>query len=381
MTAAGRRRYAGDVMEHAAAGTEAPVRFETHPSRYVHWRLEIEPPRGPAGHGRRRRTAACAPVIRSSSTATTWAWTSSWPTPSSGCASSIRRCACWSSPAARTACSARAPTSTCWARSTHAFKVNFCKYTNETRLRHGGRLRALGPQVPGRRQRRLRRAAATSWRWPATRSCWWTTPPRRSACPRCSLLAVLPGTGGLTRVVDKRKVRRDLADVFSSLGEGVKGKRAVQWRLVDETVPLSRFAARVPEKARGAGRRRPGAQRARRGAEAAGSGRTAAAGIEHRYVTLKVDAEARVARLTVRGPEAGRAGDGGGHARAGQRAVGAARLPRAGRRRCSTCASTARRSAWWCCETRGEVERVLAADRALCREPRGLVRVPRSSST
>ena len=58
----------------------------------------------------------------------------------------------------------------------------------------------------------------------------------RWPCPKCRLLAVLPGTGGLTRVTDKRKVRRDLADVFCSIEEGVKGKRAVDWRLVDEVV-------------------------------------------------------------------------------------------------------------------------------------------------
>ena len=68
--------------------------------------------------------------------------------------------------------------------------------------------------------------------------------------PEVPLLGVLPGTGGLTRVVDKRKVRRDLADVFSSLGEGVKGKRAVQWRLVDETVPLSQFRRARPREGR-----------------------------------------------------------------------------------------------------------------------------------
>ena len=61
--------------------------------------------------------------------------------------------------------------------------------------------------------------------------------------PETPLLGVLPGTGGLTRVVDKRRVRRDLADVFGTLAEGVKGKRAVEWRLVDATHPASQFKA------------------------------------------------------------------------------------------------------------------------------------------
>ena len=75
---------------------------------------------------------------------------------------------------------------------------------------------------------------------------------RRSsvALPETPLLAVLPGTGGLTRVTDKRKVRRDLADVFCSTEEGVRGRRAVEWRLVDEAVPPSAWEKRVRERAR-----------------------------------------------------------------------------------------------------------------------------------
>ena len=110
-----------------------------------------------------------------------------------------------------------------------------------------------------------------------------------------------PGTGGLTRVTDKRGVRRDLADVFSSLGEGVKGKRAVRWRLVDETVPLSRFESSVPERAKALAAATP----ARTGPgvrleplEA----RYSEWGAEYRHVSLQVDAEARVATLLLRGP-------------------------------------------------------------------------------
>jgi benzoyl-CoA-dihydrodiol lyase len=114
---------------------------------------------------------------------------------------------------------------------------------------------------------------------------------------------VLPGTGGLTRVVDKRKVRRDLADVFSSLGEGVKGKRAVQWGLVDETVPLSRFAARIPEKAKALADAAP--PRSGPGVELKPlDGKYRADGIDHKYVTVEIDAPTRTAELTVRGPAA-----------------------------------------------------------------------------
>ena len=74
------------------------------------------------------------------------------------------------------------------------------------------------------------------------------------ALPEVPLLAVLPGTGGLTRVIDKRKVRRDHADVFCTIEEGIKGKRAVQWRLVDEIAPNSQARRRVAARAAEIGR-------------------------------------------------------------------------------------------------------------------------------
>jgi benzoyl-CoA-dihydrodiol lyase len=118
--------------------------------------------------------------------------------------------------------------------------------------------------------------------------------------PEVPLLGVLPGTGGLTRVVDKRKVRRDLADVFSSLGEGVKGKRAVQWGLVDETVPLSRFPARVPEKAQALADAAPA--RTGPGVELKPlDGKYRADGIDHKHVTVSIDAATRTAEVTMRG--------------------------------------------------------------------------------
>ena len=121
------------------------------------------------------------------------------------------------------------------------FKVNFCKFTNETRLglEDASRGQRASRYARGA-QRHLRRAAATSWPWPATRSCWSTTATRAVCLPEVPLLGVLPGTGGLTRLVDKRKVRRDLADVFCTVAEGVKGKRAVEWGLVDDVRPAQR---------------------------------------------------------------------------------------------------------------------------------------------
>src|SRR6185369_13364908 len=133
--------------------------------------------------------------------------------------------------------------------ASHGAKVNFCKLTNETRLAIEDTSRESG----------LRWLAALNG------TCAGGGYELALACdrillvddgnsavslPETPLLGVLPGTGGLTRVVDKRKVRRDLADVFSTVAEGVKGKRAVEWRLVDAVYPKSRFDEEVSARAK-----------------------------------------------------------------------------------------------------------------------------------
>jgi benzoyl-CoA-dihydrodiol lyase len=128
--------------------------------------------------------------------------------------------------------------------SSHAFKVNFCKYTNETRLMMED-ISASG----GAKFLAALNGVASGGGYELALACdeIILVDDRSSAVslPEVPLLGVLPGTGGLTRVVDKRKVRRDLADYFSSLAEGVRGKRAVKWRLIDATYKLSRFSEKV----------------------------------------------------------------------------------------------------------------------------------------
>jgi benzoyl-CoA-dihydrodiol lyase len=132
--------------------------------------------------------------------------------------------------------------------SSHAHKVNFCKFTNETRnaiedaSQHSGQtyIAALNGTAAGGG---YELALATEYLMLIDDGN------AAVSLPEVPLLAVLPGTGGLTRVVDKRKVRRDLADVFCTVEEGMKGRRAVEWRLIDETVPRSNFDKRVTEKA------------------------------------------------------------------------------------------------------------------------------------
>jgi benzoyl-CoA-dihydrodiol lyase len=132
--------------------------------------------------------------------------------------------------------------------SSHSHKVNFCKFTNETRnaiedaSRHSGQtyMAALNGTAAGGG---YELALATEYLMLIDDGN------AAVSLPEVPLLAVLPGTGGLTRVVDKRKVRRDLADVFCTVEEGMKGQRAVDWRLIDEMVPRSKFNQRVTEKA------------------------------------------------------------------------------------------------------------------------------------
>jgi len=134
-------------------------------------------------------------------------------------------------------------------KATHGHKVNFCKYTNETRL-------AIEDATENSRQAYLcainGTAAGGGYELALAADHIMLVDDRRSAVslPEMPLLAVLPGTGGITRVTDKRKVRRDLADIFLSTEEGIRGSKAVEWRLVDEVVPNSKWKETVAARAK-----------------------------------------------------------------------------------------------------------------------------------
>ena len=186
--------------------------------------------------------------------------------------------------------------------SSHAWKVNFCKFTNETRngiedaSAHSGLkfLAALNGTTAG-------------GGYELALACdeIVLVDDRSSAVslPELPLLGVLPGTGGLTRVTDKRNVRRDHADIFCTNPDGVRGKRAKDWRLVDEIVKPQQFAEHIKQRARQL------AEQSDRPANAKGVTltpleRTADdTGLHYKFVDVQYNREARTATITVRAPE------------------------------------------------------------------------------
>ena len=202
--------------------------------------------------------------------------------------------------------------------SSHAWKVNFCKFTNETRngiedsSRHDG-LKFLAA-VNG---------ACAGGGYEMALACdrILLVDDRSSSVslPEVPLLGVLPGTGGLTRITDKRRVRHDLADIFCTSVEGVRGQRAKDWRLVDAIAKPAAFEAAIKAEveALSASSTRP--------ADAAGVALTpierrfTADGVEYTHVSIRIDRAKRLAHLTVRAPSTAQPGDIDGIVAAGVR--------------------------------------------------------------
>ena len=197
------------------------------------------------------------------------------------------------------------------AGSSHGWKVNFCKFTNETR---NGIEDATS--TSGQTWIAALNGTAAGGGYELALACEEIVliddGSSTVSLPEVPLLGVLPGTGGLTRVVDKRFVRKDRADVFATKSEGIRGATAVAWRLVDESVPRARFAETVAARAHAAAARSP------RPSDATGITLTPLArtetdtAISYPHVTAELHAAARRVEITVLGPAAAPPADAAG---------------------------------------------------------------------
>ena len=189
-------------------------------------------------------------------------------------------------------------------KSTHGAKVNFCKFTNETRL-------AIEDASENSKQIYVcainGNAAGGGYELALAADHILLVDDRRSAValPETPLLAVLPGTGGLTRVTDKRKVRRDRADVFCSIEEGIRGTKAVEWRLVDEVVPNSKWKDAVAARAREVAARSDRPKGAKGITLTPLERKIEKDRVSYSQVDIEIDRERGLATVTVRGPSAG----------------------------------------------------------------------------
>src|SRR5262245_9639920 len=293
----------GPAMAHDTAVAAPPVRFETSPDRYRHWRLKVE-----GAVARLEMDVEEDGGLRPGYPLKLNSYDLGVDVELADAITRLRfehpevRALLVTSGKDRIFCSGA--NIFMLGSSTHAFKVNFCKFTNETRLsledasQHSG-IRSVcavnGPCAGGGY------GLALACDEILLKDDGSST----VSLPEVPLLGVLPGTGGLTRLVDKRKVRRDLADVFATVAEGVKGKRAKDWGLVDTVLASSRFRdgveARLQEiasaqAAKWTARRGPGVPWPALGAEPRDDGTS------YRHVEYAVDRARRVARITLTVP-------------------------------------------------------------------------------
>jgi benzoyl-CoA-dihydrodiol lyase len=292
-------------MESATHPAHEPVRFGTHPSRYRHWKLSFE---GPVA--RLVMAVDDQHPMREGYVLKLNSYDLGVDIELADAVQRLR----FEHPEVR-AVLVSSGTDNCFCAganiymlgsSTHAFKVNFCKFTNETRL-----YLEEASAKSGQTYIAALNGVASGGGYELALACEqiYLQDDGSSAVsfPETPLLAVLPGTGGLTRLVDKRKVRRDLADVFSTLAEGVRGKRAKEWGLVDDVFARSKFDAEVKKRADAL---------VSAAAPKEGGPAFELAPIEperredggkvvsrYRFVELVVDPSTRAATLLVRGPE------------------------------------------------------------------------------
>jgi benzoyl-CoA-dihydrodiol lyase len=293
-----------DMEPSSHAAQQAPVRFETQPSRYRHWKLSFD-----GAVARLAMDVSEEAPLRPGYALKLNSYDLSVDIELADIVQRMR----FEHPEVKTVVvTGGQPKVFCaganiymLGSSTHSFKVNFCKFTNETRL-------ALEQACTESGQHYLAalNGVASGGGYELALACEEIilSDDGNSAVsfPETPLLAVLPGTGGLTRLVDKRKVRRDVADVFCTLAEGVRGKRAQDWGLVDRSVPKSRFDQTVQERAAALAastpdKKGPGVELPALEARRYDEGERA--GADYRYVSLAVNHGTRLAEITLLAPD------------------------------------------------------------------------------
>ncbi len=289
-------------MEPTAA--PQPITFETHPSRYKHWKLEV--PSDGSGVATLAMSVDDRAPLRAGYDLKLNSYDLAVDIELADAIQRVRfehpgvKALVITSGKERIFCAGA--NIHMLAASSHPFKVNFCKFTNETRLAledasANSGLRSIaacnGPTAGGGYELALA----------CDEIVLLDDGSSTVSLPEVPLLGVLPGTGGLTRVVDKRGVRRDLADVFATLAEGIKGKRAVEWKLVDAVAPRSKFADAVRERAQ----RLASLATADKGSAGVElkplEPEVGADGARYKYVELAIDRARRTATITMRGPD------------------------------------------------------------------------------
>ncbi len=288
----------------ADSASPEPVRFETHPDRYKHWRMELMEEQG---------GAVCRLVmdvkeeggLRPGYPLKLNSYDLGVDIELADALTRVRfehpevKTIVFASGKDRIFCSGA--NIYMLGMSSHAFKVNFCKFTNETRLyledmSANSGIHALAALA----------GTASGGGYELAIACDEIILAEDGnaavSYPEAPLLAVLPGTGGLTRLTDKRMIRRDLADAFSTVAEGVRAKRALEWGLIDEAPPKAKFAEAVTRRTQALvakSKRKPMAKITLPPLEATRGEN----GVEYKYVSLAIDPGSRVATLTVRAPE------------------------------------------------------------------------------